>query len=52
MDNIMENMFGIIEIIITGSFFIMGLYYTYKTKTEKNYSGKTYGKIIDNIVKN
>lgn len=52
MDNIMENMFGIIEIVITGSFFIMGLYYTYKTKKEKNYSGKTYGKIIDNIIKN
>ena len=41
MDNILKNIFGIIRIIITGAFFIMGLYYTYKTKKEKNYSGNT-----------
>ena len=52
MDNIIKNMFGIIGIIITCTFFMIGLYYTYKTKKQKNYSGKTYGKIIDNIIKN
>ncbi len=51
MDNIIKIMFGVSGTIITGTFFIAGLYYTYKTQKEKNYSGKTRGKIIDNIMK-
>lgn len=50
MDNIIKIMFEIMGAIISGTFFIIGVYYLYKTKKEKKYSSKTYGKIIENIM--
>ena len=50
MDNIEKIMFGVIGIIITVSFFIIGVYYSIKMKKEKKYSSKVYGKIIDNSI--
>lgn len=35
--------------IITGAFFVAGLYYLNKKRNEKKYTCKAYGKIINNI---
>ena len=49
LDDILKIMFFAMGGIISGTFFIAGLYYLYKNKKEKKYTCKTFGKIISNI---
>ena len=44
-------LFFILGGIITGSFFIMGFYYLIKTKKEKKYTCRVYGKVVNNIMR-
>lgn len=46
MDDII---FWLIAVSVTTSFFIVGLYFIYRSNKEKQYTNKTYGKIINNI---
>ena len=41
--------FLIIAVSVTTIFFIAGLYFLYRSNKEKQYTNKTYGKIINNI---
>lgn len=42
-------LFLIIAVSVTVSFFIVGIYFLYKSNKEKQYTNKTYGKVINNV---
>ena len=44
-----DIIFLIIAVIVTTTFFMVGLYLLYKSNKEKQYTNKTYGKVINNI---
>lgn len=44
-------LFFILGGIITGTFFVMGIYFLIKTKREKKYTCKVCGKVVNNIMR-
>ena len=53
MDNssLINILFFIFGGIITGAFFVLGVYYLIKARKEKKYTCKVYGKVVNNIMR-